>query len=142
MKIKCDFCDKDVLKKQEIYKSELSSILMPNNPIYFGHFIIIPNAHRKRFLDLQDSELVSMKDTLGVLYSIMREKYSAKGYNVFTNNGKIAGQSVMHNHWHVFIRFPDEKISPFDILNGNVKTEPMSKSEWHEKVKILRNLFK
>jgi histidine triad (HIT) family protein len=35
---------------------------------------------------------------------------SLEGFNVFSNNGRIAGQSVFHFHMHVTPRYPDDNI--------------------------------
>jgi histidine triad (HIT) family protein len=33
-----------------------------------------------------------------------------EGFNVFSNNGRIAGQSVFHFHMHITPRYPDDNI--------------------------------
>jgi len=33
-----------------------------------------------------------------------------EGFNIFSNNGAIAGQSVFHFHWHVTPRYRDDNI--------------------------------
>jgi histidine triad (HIT) family protein len=36
--------------------------------------------------------------------------YKLEGYNLFSNNGSIAGQSVFHFHLHVTPRYRDDNI--------------------------------
>ena len=33
-----------------------------------------------------------------------------EGFNIFSNNGNVAGQSVFHFHWHVTPRHRDDNI--------------------------------
>jgi histidine triad (HIT) family protein len=33
-----------------------------------------------------------------------------EGFNIFSNNGPIAGQSVFHFHFHITPRYKDDKI--------------------------------
>ena len=40
----------------------------------------------------------------------MVESLQLEGFNVFSNNGAVAGQSVFHFHWHVTPRYPDDNI--------------------------------
>ncbi|MGE3820648.1 MAG: HIT family protein, partial [Isosphaeraceae bacterium] len=34
----------------------------------------------------------------------------AAGFNVVVNNGRIAGQTVGHGHWHVIPRFANDPV--------------------------------
>ena len=38
------------------------------------------------------------------------ESLGLEGFNVFSNNGRIAGQSVFHFHMHITPRYPDDNI--------------------------------
>jgi histidine triad (HIT) family protein len=40
----------------------------------------------------------------------MVESLRLEGFNIFSNNGAIAGQSVFHFHWHVTPRYRDDNI--------------------------------
>ena len=40
----------------------------------------------------------------------MVECLQLEGFNIFSNNGAIAGQSVFHFHWHVTPRYRDDNI--------------------------------
>jgi histidine triad (HIT) family protein len=40
----------------------------------------------------------------------MVQSLRLEGFNIFSNNGAIAGQSVFHFHWHVTPRYREDNI--------------------------------
>lgn len=111
------------------------------DPIYIGHFLIIPRKHKALFLDLSNEEIVAMSDLARKLFEIYKVLKNAEGFNLFTNSGVAAGQHVPHAHWHIFIRYEKEEIFPYDILNGKIKKKVMSMEEWTRVVEEIRELI-
>ena len=67
-----------------------------------GHILVIP---KKRYVDLSDIP----SDVLDNLLSVIQKVGSALtanhgGYNVLLNNGRDAGQFMMHTHFHIIPR--------------------------------------
>ena len=52
------------------------------------------------------------------LIKALQKNYNTSSYNLFTNVGVKAGQTIPHLHFHVMLRQPKEKTSPFVILNN------------------------
>ncbi len=80
------------------------------NPIHYGHALVIPTSHCADFLSISDSDL---HELMRVAQNVARAMVSAlglEGFNVFSNNGRIAGQSVFHFHLHITPRYPDDDI--------------------------------
>jgi histidine triad (HIT) family protein len=108
----CVFCR--ILRRQEsaevLYRSERVVAILDINPIHFGHILVIPRTHAETFLDVPDAELPELIQAVQVVSRAMVEALRPPGFNIFSNNGKAAGQSVFHFHFHVTPRYEDDKI--------------------------------
>ena len=74
-------------------------------PVSHLHCLIIPKRHVKDYFDLTDEEILSCNDLIKKIKNeILKKDSSVLGFNIGTNAGKIAGQSIMHCHIHVIPR--------------------------------------
>jgi ATP adenylyltransferase len=139
----CDFCKPEVIAKQGIYFSDIAGIIYPQRPTIFGNVMIIPKRHVELFYELSDEEIVEMRSLVEKLFNGLKEKYNATGFNIINNNGKSGNQHVPHVHWHVLMRYDDEKYSPYDVLNGTVERENISigDEEWSKRKEKITKLF-
>ncbi len=140
----CDFCDPNVIKEQGIFFNDFGGIIYPQRPTVFGNVMIIPRRHVQLFYELNDKEIVEMRNLLENLFMGFKEKYHATGFNLINNNGKSGNQHVPHVHWHILMRFDDEKYSPYDVLNGKVERENLSigDGEWSKRKEQITKLFR
>lgn len=108
----CVFCR--ILRHQEsaevLYRSERVTAILDINPIHFGHILVIPLTHAETFLDVPDAELPELIQAVQVVSRAMVQALRPPGFNIFSNNGKAAGQSVFHFHFHITPRYEDDKI--------------------------------
>jgi histidine triad (HIT) family protein len=108
----CTFC-KIVSKEipaEVLYENEHSIAVLDINPIHFGHVLILPKQHCKDFLDLPDGTYHSILQAAKVVTQALVQSLKLEGYNIFSNNGTIAGQSVFHFHLHITPRYRDDNI--------------------------------
>ena len=74
-------------------------------PVSHLHCLIIPKRHVKDYFDLTDEEILSCNDLIKrIKNEILKKDNSVLGFNIGTNAGKIAGQSIMHCHIHIIPR--------------------------------------
>jgi len=74
-------------------------------PVSHLHCLIIPKRHVKDYFDLTDEEILSCNDLIKrIKNEILKKDSSVSGFNIGTNAGKIAGQSIMHCHIHLIPR--------------------------------------
>ena len=74
-------------------------------PVSNLHCLIIPKRHVQDYFDLTDEEILSCNDLIKKIKNeILKKDSSVLGFNIGTNAGKIAGQSIMHCHIHVIPR--------------------------------------
>ena len=69
------------------------------------HCLIIPKRHVKDYFELTNDEVIACNELIKkVKYEIINKDFSVKGFNIGTNAGLTAGQSVMHCHIHLIPR--------------------------------------
>ncbi len=108
----CIFC-KIVSKEipsEVLYENEDVIAVLDINPIHFGHALIIPKQHCDDFLDLPDGAYHSILQAAKIVTKALVQSLKLEGYNLFSNNGRIAGQSVFHFHLHITPRYRDDNI--------------------------------
>ena len=74
-------------------------------PVTEQHCLIIPKRHVVDYFELSNEELIACNDLIKIVKNEVLDKdKSIKAFNVGTNAGKIAGQSIMHCHIHLIPR--------------------------------------
>ena len=108
----CAFCKilRGDAAAEVLYRSERVVAILDINPIHFGHVLIIPRTHATTFLDVPESELPELIQTVQIVSRAIVEAFQPQGFNIFSNNGKAAGQSIFHFHFHVTPRYEDDNI--------------------------------
>ncbi|MFW9938995.1 MAG: HIT family protein [Candidatus Thorarchaeota archaeon] len=117
----------------KIYEDTLIFIslnLYPYNP---GHLMIIPNRHIIKLSDLTKEESNHIIRAIQGLQILLDDTYNPKGYNVGINQGKIAGGSVEHLHFHLVPRYGAE-LGYIDIV-GKTRVVPEGLNSVEEKLK-------
>jgi len=108
----CAFCK--IIRKEApaeiLFENDRTIALLDIRPIHHGHALIIPKVHCVDFLALPEEFLHDILLTTQIVARGLVETLGLEGFNVFSNNGRIAGQSVFHFHVHVTPRYPDDDI--------------------------------
>ena len=92
-----------------VYENEKVMAFLDIRPLSKGHTLVIPKEHYESLLDLPEDLAGDMLKAIKVVCEKLR-KLGAKGFNIVTNIGEVAGQEVMHAHIHVIPRYSkDEK---------------------------------
>ena len=99
----CIFCK---IKKEELqFENRLAYSSSDSYPVSRFHSLIIPKRHVKTYFELSNEEIQACNELiLKTKEKILKQDSSVKGFNIGTNAGKIAGQSIMHCHIHLIPR--------------------------------------
>lgn len=73
-------------------------------PLAPGHTLVIPKAHFEGLHDMPEDVVREVAVATRRVGRAIREAVGAAGYNVLQNNGTVAGQVVMHVHYHIIPR--------------------------------------
>ncbi|KAG5724528.1 Bis(5'-nucleosyl)-tetraphosphatase [asymmetrical] [Termitomyces sp. T112] len=90
--------------RQAFYRSSLSYAIVNLKPIVPGHVLVIPTRPVARLSDLDDNELSSLMLSVRHVGSVIERAYGADGLTIACQDGKAAGQSVPHVHFHILPR--------------------------------------
>ncbi len=99
----CIFCK---LKKEELlFENRLAYSSTDNYPVSEFHSLIIPKRHVKTYFELSKDEILACNDLiLKTKEKILKQDDTVKGFNIGTNAGETAGQSIFHCHIHLIPR--------------------------------------
>ena len=99
----CLFCNSKM--SGIAHENDLAYASYDSYPVTEQHCLIIPKRHVVDYFELSNEELIACNDLIKILKNEVLDKdKSIKAFNVGTNAGKIAGQSIMHCHIHLIPR--------------------------------------
>jgi histidine triad (HIT) family protein len=81
------------------------------NPVNRGHTLLVPKPHHAHLGELPDAVAGAAGSLLPRLCRAVAAATGADGLNVIVNNGRAAGQTVDHGHWHIIPRFVDDAVN-------------------------------
>lgn len=111
----CVFCN----QSEVIEENELAKAFYDKFPVTRGHILIVPKRHVKGYFDLFQPELNAINRLMrSVREKLMSEDVSITGFNVGTNDGKTAGQTIMHCHLHLIPRREGDMADPSGGVRG------------------------
>ena len=99
----CIFCK---IRKEELhFENQLAYSSIDSYPVSEFHSLIVPKRHVETYFELSSEEIQACNELiLKTKEKILKQDSSVKGFNIGTNAGKIAGQSIMHCHIHLIPR--------------------------------------
>jgi histidine triad (HIT) family protein len=108
----CEFCRiiRGEASAEILYQNQHAIAILDINPIHFGHVLIIPRTHAENFLHVPESELTGLMQATKIVSQAIVDSLKPPGFNIFSNNGRAAGQSVFHFHLHITPRYEDDNI--------------------------------
>jgi diadenosine tetraphosphate (Ap4A) HIT family hydrolase len=93
-------------------------ILTPLTVRLFGR-MPIPKRHIESYFDLYQPELTAMHSLLAAMRAdITKANSDVCGFNVGTNNGSEAGQTILHCHLHLIPRRKGDMDDPRGGVRG------------------------
>ena len=125
----CLFCN---IKKSGLAKeNELAYASYDTYPVSEMHCLIIPKRHVKDYFDLTEEEVIACNKLInGIKKEVEIKDSTVKGFNIGTNSGKIAGQSIMHCHIHLIPRREGDVENP----QGGVRSVIPKKQHYKRKL--------
>ncbi|NQV89555.1 MAG: HIT family protein [Parcubacteria group bacterium] len=88
-----------------VYEDEYVLAFLDINPVKAGHTLVVPKNHAD---DVSQSSNEDLAQVMGVVLKIapkIQETVGGDGFNLMSNVGEAAGQSVFHTHFHIIPRF-------------------------------------
>ena len=120
------------IPSETIAETESEISFLDINPCAEGHTLVVPKREVERFEDLDAEDAASLIRFMVRIAGAVTNCFGGIDYNVILNNGDLAGQEVMHVHFHII---PRSERSP--RMFANRKT--MSPEELREIGDRIRN---
>ncbi len=98
----CIFCDiaSGAVKSQIVYENDDVLAFKDLNPQAPTHILIIPKKHISRLSETQNGDAELLGKVLLAARDLAK-KFDLGDFRLVTNNGKGAGQTVDHLHFHL-----------------------------------------
>ena len=109
----CLFCKivRGEIPSATVLETDDAVAFLDINPVNPGHVLLVPKAHHAQLcrtarIDWPRTSARSSPASAGPC----RRPPAPTGSNVIVNNGRAAGQTVDHGHWHIIPRFHDDPV--------------------------------
>ena len=89
------------IPSHRVYEDEHVLAFLDVGPLSFGHTLVIPKECKAQLHELSDESAAALGRVLPRLCRAVLRATGATDYNVLQNNGRQAGQVVMHVHFHI-----------------------------------------
>ncbi len=108
----CTFCKiiQHELPASVVLETDEAMVFLDIHPVNKGHVLLVPKSHHADLVDLPDSAAGHAGSLLPRICRAVRKATGADGFNVIVNNGRAAGQTIDHGHWHIIPRWHDDPI--------------------------------
>lgn len=138
--MECIFCNIQNRKAEAeiIFEDENILAFLDVQPVNFGHTLVIPKKHYDNFLTIPKDELDKLTYATQFISGIVKRSLNADGFNVISNNGNSAGQSVFHFHFHIIPRFNHD----FSLKPAVKSYSSGAMQEYGNKIRSLVNKYK
>ncbi len=100
----CKIASKEISGKI-VYEDDICLAFLDLSQTTNGHTLVIPKAHFKNILEVDDKTLIHLMSVTKRLANMIVTNLNAKGVNILTNANEAAGQTVMHFHIHIIPRY-------------------------------------
>jgi diadenosine tetraphosphate (Ap4A) HIT family hydrolase len=125
----CLFCNSKI--SGIACENDLAYASYDTYPVSELHCLIIPKRHVIDYFELTNEELVACNDLIKIIKEeILIKDKNVKAFNIGTNAGKIAGQSIMHCHIHLIPRREGDAENP----QGGVRSVIPQKQHYKRKI--------
>ena len=111
MCIFCKIIDQEI-PSYNIYEDEDVIAFLDIAQVTKGHTLVLPKKHYDTLIDCPDDIVKKMVVVTKELTQSITDKTGALGFNILNNGHEIAGQSIMHAHFHIIPRYSE--IDGFD----------------------------
>lgn len=131
----CIFCGiiSGEIPSHKIYEDSNVVAFLDINPVKDGHTLIVPKVHAENLLESGPEVSQMLMETVQKISPAIKKIVAAEGFNVVTNIGAAAGQTVHHTHVHIIPRHEGDGLA----LWPQMKTDHEALGETAKKVSDL-----
>lgn len=132
----CPFCDPAIIKNESILETENAIVFGCITPATKNHVLVVPKRHVLALEELTDEEASGIHALISQMAKVFKDFYCISDYLVVLKNGKLAGQSQSHIHFHMIPC--DERMVGMDLVWHR---EAIEREQVVEYCREIRRLF-
>jgi len=138
--MECIFCNiiKGNAEAEIVFEDDSIIAFLDIQPINYGHTLIVPKIHYDNFLTVPSDVLSKLTIAIQFIAGVVKRSVNADGFNVITNNGNSAGQTVFHFHFHIIPRFDED----FNFKPRLKNYSTVSMKEYADKIRSAVSKYK
>lgn len=117
----CIFCKivNGEIPSFKVYEDDMVFAFLDINPLSRGHVLVLSKEHYENILEVPEDTYAHMAKMTKKISDKVQEVYKPEGILINQNNGKRAGQQIMHIHIHVKPIYKDTMV--FSEVNHRKK---------------------
>jgi histidine triad (HIT) family protein len=102
----CLFCSivKGKADAVKVYEDERVVAFLDINPVNKGHTLLVHKEHTGSVPESSPSLIAEIGERLPKVSQAVKDATGAEGVNIMQNNGRVAGMTVAHVHFHIIPR--------------------------------------
>lgn len=106
----CPFCPPP--SDRVVASNDLAVAIRDGYPVSPGHTLVIPKRHVASLVEVTKDEAAALWSLIAEARAQLDAELKPDGYNVGVNDGRAAGQTVMHLHVHLIPRYEGDRTDP------------------------------
>lgn len=130
----CIFCKiiKNEIPSYRLYEDRDVLVILDIAPVNHGHTLVISKKHYANMEEISDKELCRMIKIVKKISKAIIKGLGVKGYNIHINNNPVAGQVILHIHFHIIPRIEGDGL----LLWQQKKYEKNEAEEVMKKIRL------
>lgn len=106
----CVFCKivSGEIQAHKLCEGRYTIAILDAFPATLGHTLIITKKHHENISTMTVDELKEVGEMQQTLVPAIQAVTSCEAYNLLSSTGALAGQIVMHAHFHIIPRYDDD----------------------------------
>ncbi|MGC1817625.1 MAG: HIT family protein [Casimicrobiaceae bacterium] len=108
--VPCPFCAVDA--SRIVAQSPLAIAFRDGFPVSAGHCLVVPKRHVASWFETGEAERQEIMRLVDEVHDGLAKEHHPAGFNIGINDGRAAGQTVMHVHVHLIPRYLGDRPDP------------------------------
>jgi histidine triad (HIT) family protein len=96
-----------------VCEDEKAMAFLDIRPLSEGHTLIIPKSHYETIFEIPQELIMHIQGVTKRVALAVKKATQADGISIMQQNGKAAGQEILHLHVHVIPRCENQKLPKF-----------------------------